>query len=150
MKFDLEKSLLGHLVLLRDGTHGLVMFDARRNALGVAYEGQEDLGQLIGMYADGQRARWTPNGVSNMAQSRPERDIIGMATYATFQHWGVIDSKWRFVSADNNGMVYLYENRPRRIADNQWTPTTGDHRNITGVFDFTYTDWTCSLLERPS
>lgn len=148
MKFDLEKALAGQLVELRDGTHAQVMFDLRRNNLGVEYE--DHVARLAGLYSDGRSGQWFTDGRNAQFGEGDLRDIVGMAPTAVFNHWDVVDPKWKCIAADKDGDVYLYQTRPvENLLKGEWVGSSGASK-VNGLLVFKYTDWETSLVERPA
>ena len=146
MKFDLEKALAGQPVVLRDGTKAFVRY--HETELDTVYPLQ---GYLEGAdkYAT---ATWKADGhcYSNLGT---ESDIVGMwIEPAVFNHWDALEPKWKFIAADEDGDVYVFTTEPAkcRTCWANGSDESGRSMEVTDLFNFQYTDWEHSLVERPS
>lgn len=149
MKFNLEKALAGHLVMLRDGRTAQIMADLQENKYGAVFSHP-----IVGVIEKVRSSQnymmmWRDDGRIFEEVDRPN-DIVGMAPTAVFNHWVCLNPMWKFIAADNDGDAYLFQSPPvKNKEEGIWETTDGIQRCVEGLFDFKYADWETSLVERP-
>ena len=145
MKFDIEKALAGEPVMLRNGDKAFVRH----------HETELDALYPLSGYCEGAEkyvsATWTEDG---HAYSNPgmesDGDIVSMwIEPAVFNHWDALNPKWKFIAADEDGDVYVFTTEPGKRGE-FWANGRGEFMGVTDLFNFQYTDWEHSLVERPS
>lgn len=144
--FDLEKAIAGQPVLLRNGDKAFVRHYEKE--LEVDYELQ---GYVI-RSSSNLTTTWTKEGyIYSGSVEASNQDIIGMwVEPPVFKHWNVLDPRWQFIAADEDGDICVYTIRPtkhKKFWRNGCDEFEG-FMKITNLFNFQYTDWEYSLVER--
>lgn len=65
--------------------------------------------------------------------------------------WEVIDRKWNWAAMDSDGCICLYDNKPRRLSENQaYAGTEDDYFYVQGYFKLNIAgaEWNTSLIKR--
>lgn len=141
--FDLEKALAGQPVLLRNGYKAFVRHYEKE--LKVDYE-------LLGytIWCSNLVTTWTKEGrfyTSSVEDSG--QDIVGMwVEPPVFEHWNILDPRWKFIAADESGDICVYTVMPTKYKKT-WSNNCSGFMKVTNLFNFQYTDWEYSLVERP-
>ena len=143
--FDLEKAIAGQPVLLRNGDKAFVRHYEKE--LEVSHE-------LHGFVISDSNypTTWTKEGhfFSEIAKTSYQ-DIIGMwVDPPVFEHWNVLDPRWQFIAANEDGSICVYTIKPdkhKKFWENDCKEFEG-FMKITNLFNFQYTDWEHSLVER--
>lgn len=147
MKFELEKALAGQPVKLRNGTKAYVRH----------HETELDTPYPLFGYREGagkwDTDTWTASGkfcLGSDPEHGSDHDIVGMwVEPAVFDHWDALDPKWKFIAADDDGSICVFTARPDKYGT-FWECREGDFSYATDLFNFQYTDWEHSLVERPT
>lgn len=140
MEFDLQEALAGQPVVLRNGEKAFVRHHETEVKL---------LRPLIGFMCSGDTEAWSLQG-GYLNDFTSEYDIVGMwIEPAVFNHWDALDPKWKFIAADEDGSICVFTTKPDKD-ETFWDTREGDYTYATDLFNFQYTDWEHSLVERPT
>ena len=63
--------------------------------------------------------------------------------------FAIVDKRWKWVTRNESGSVYLHKDRPK-LAAHCWDPEDADNHYITDLFtiDFSTDDWTKCIARR--
>lgn len=145
MEFDLQEALAGQPVVLRNGAKAFVRH------FETDVETDFPLLGCMRVKFSYRTVGWTREG-RNFSSSTLESDfdIVGMwIEPAVFNHWDALDPKWKFIAADEDGSICVFTTKPDKD-ETFWDTREGDYSYATDLFNFQYTDWEHSLVERPS
>lgn len=149
--FDLDAALKGAPVRLRDGAKAFVRYHERDLQVSQRLVGW-------GMAEKGSPYNtpftWDENGRFWDADTEAPFDIMGMweEKPLTFDYWGAIQPKWKYLAQDKNGKCYFYTHEPL-IEKGAWSMQGGSAGEFTSantvVWDTQGRDWTDTLVGRP-